>query len=49
MLPDPWQQTLERSLELIDELDSQIDRLELELAELGANRACAFFCVSVGG
>jgi transposase len=36
-LPQPWQQTLERSLELIDDLDSEIDRLELELAELGAS------------
>jgi transposase len=36
-LPDPWQQTLERSLELIDELDSEIDRLELELAELATS------------
>jgi transposase len=35
-LPAPWQQTLETSLELIDELDCEIDRIELELGDLGA-------------
>ncbi len=48
-LPDPWQQTLERSLELIDELDSQIDRLELELAELGANHRYVPLLTTVPG
>jgi transposase len=36
-LPQPWLQTLEASLELIDYLDSEIERCERELQALGAD------------
>ena len=48
-LPDPWQDTLERSLELIDELDSEIDCCELELQELGASHRYVPLLLSVPG
>jgi transposase len=35
-LPAPWRATLLTSLQLIDELDSEIERCELELRQLGA-------------
>ena len=48
-LPAPWQQTLERSLELIDELDSEIERCELELEELGASHRYVPLLLTVPG
>jgi len=36
-LPEPWRQTLQASLALIETLDRQIDELERELGRLGAD------------
>jgi len=48
-LPDPWRSTLITSLELIDELDSEIERCELELQELGATHRYVPLLLSVPG
>jgi transposase len=48
-LPEPWQQTLGQSLELIDELDSEIERCELELRELGASHGYVPLLLRVPG
>ncbi len=48
-LPDPWRSTLLTSLELIDELDSEIERCELELQELGATHRYVPLLLSVPG
>jgi transposase len=48
-LPEPWQTTLQRSLELIDELDSEIDRCELELQQLGASHRYVPLLLTVPG
>lgn len=48
-LPPAWQQTLEISLELIDELDRQINQVQAELAERGADHRYVPLLVTVPG
>jgi transposase len=48
-LPEPWQGTLEASLQLIDQLDAQIAACEAELRRLGAEHRYVPLLMSVPG
>jgi transposase len=48
-LPDPWQGTIEASLRLIDELDSEIAECERELRRLGADHRYVPLLLTVPG
>jgi transposase len=48
-LPDPWQETLEASLRLIDELEREIAACEAELARLGADHRYVPLLLTVPG
>jgi hypothetical protein len=48
-LPEPWQGTIEASLRLSDELDSEIDESERELRRLGAEHRYVPLLCSVPG
>jgi transposase len=48
-LPQPWQETIEASLRLIDELDREITECERELRRLGANHRYVPLLLTVPG
>src|SRR5438128_4590823 len=48
-LPEPWQQTIEASLRLIDELDREITDCERELRRLGADHRYVPLLLTVPG
>jgi transposase len=48
-LPSAWRQTLETSLELVDELDEQIDECQRELKRLGADHAYVPLLTTIPG
>jgi transposase len=48
-LPEPWQATIEASLRLIDELDSEISECERELRRLGADHRYVPLLLTVPG
>jgi transposase len=48
-LPEPWRGTLQASLELIDHLDSEIERCERELERLGADHPYVPLLLTVPG
>jgi transposase len=48
-LPDPWAGTVRASLRLIDELDREIDTLERELRQLGADHRYVPLLLTVPG
>lgn len=48
-LPEPWRGTVEASLRLIDDLDRQVDGIERELRELGADHRYVPLLVTVPG
>jgi transposase len=48
-LPEPWQQTIEASLRLIDELDREISDCERELRRLGADHQYVPLLLTVPG
>ena len=48
-LPDPWRQTIEASLRVIDHLDGQIDAIERDLRRRGADHADVPLLVTIPG